>query len=87
MKHVLVNIPRERVEQLDRLIDKKEFPNRNEAIREAIRFFLNSDDYVARSKLQAISNLWHQWNKWKLESSTTLYKMSKLVLEEVKHPK
>ena len=84
MKAILVNIPKERIRQLDRLVEKQEFPNRNDAIREAIRFFLNSEQYVERSKLQAISNLWHRWNNRELESSKALYEMRKLVLEEEK---
>ena len=84
MKAVLVNIPKERIRQLDELVEKQEFPNRNDAIREAIRFFLNSEQYVERSKLRAISNLWHRWNNRELESFKALHCMRKIVLEEEK---
>lgn len=40
MRPILVNIPKGRIMQLDVLVEHKEFPNRNEAIREAIRCFV-----------------------------------------------
>ena len=37
MPQVTIRIPEEQLERLDRMIDRGTFPNRSEAIREAVR--------------------------------------------------
>ena len=43
MKLITVHLPRPYIKALDHLVDKKYYPNRAEAIREAVRDLLNSE--------------------------------------------
>jgi len=81
LKKVLVHFPNARVKQLDKLVEQKQFPNRNEAIREAVRLFVIDSANVHDPILHRICNLWHQWNQRKLTANDAMLSMHKFILE------
>lgn len=46
---ITVHLTRQQIEMLDKLVEKKYFPNRSEAIRYAIRRLI--EDYLCRDRL------------------------------------
>ena len=48
MKPILLHLPKPWVKALDKLIDQKYYPNRNEAIRTAVRDLLNEEAWGRR---------------------------------------
>ena len=41
MERVTLRIPKQQIEEVERMVDSGEFPNRSEAIRSAVREMLN----------------------------------------------
>ncbi|MHC3438152.1 ribbon-helix-helix domain-containing protein [Natrialbaceae archaeon A-gly3] len=44
MERVTLRIPKQQVEEVERLVDSGEFPNRSEAIRSAVREMINEQE-------------------------------------------
>ena len=44
MERVTLRIPKQQVEEVERLVDSGEFPNRSEAIRSAVRDMINEQE-------------------------------------------
>ncbi len=44
MERVTLRIPKQQVEEVERLVDSGEFPNRSEAIRSAVREMINDQE-------------------------------------------
>ncbi len=44
MERVTLRIPKQQIEEVERMVDTGEFPNRSEAIRSAVREMLNEHD-------------------------------------------
>ena len=44
MERVTLRIPAQQIEEVERMVDTGEFPNRSEAIRSAVREMLNEQD-------------------------------------------
>jgi Arc/MetJ-type ribon-helix-helix transcriptional regulator len=50
MERVTLRIPAQQIEEVERMVDTGEFPNRSEAIRSAVREMLNEQDADSREK-------------------------------------
>ncbi|WP_254839150.1 ribbon-helix-helix domain-containing protein [Natronomonas marina] len=50
MERVTLRIPKQQIEEVERMVDTGEFPNRSEAIRSAVREMLNEQDAEARDE-------------------------------------
>jgi Arc/MetJ-type ribon-helix-helix transcriptional regulator len=50
MERVTLRIPKQQVEEVERMVDTGEFPNRSEAIRSAVREMLNEQEGDSREK-------------------------------------
>ncbi len=50
MKIVSLYLPEGYIKQLDQLVEEKFYPNRNEAIRMAVRDLINSEGFLKRMK-------------------------------------
>ncbi|MEF8808762.1 MULTISPECIES: ribbon-helix-helix domain-containing protein [Natronomonas] len=48
MERVTLRIPKQQIEEVERMVDTGEFPNRSEAIRSAVREMLNEQDTESR---------------------------------------
>ncbi|QLD86080.1 ribbon-helix-helix protein, CopG family [Natronomonas halophila] len=48
MERVTLRIPKQQIEEVERMVDTGEFPNRSEAIRSAVREMLNEQDAESR---------------------------------------
>jgi Arc/MetJ-type ribon-helix-helix transcriptional regulator len=48
MERVTLRIPAQQIEEVERMVDTGEFPNRSEAIRSAVREMVNEQDSDAR---------------------------------------
>jgi Arc/MetJ-type ribon-helix-helix transcriptional regulator len=44
MERVTLRIPKQQIEEVERMVETGEFPNRSEAIRSAVRDMLNEQD-------------------------------------------
>ncbi|WP_299264484.1 ribbon-helix-helix domain-containing protein [Halorientalis sp.] len=44
MERVTLRIPKQQIEEVERLVDSGEYPNRSEAIRSAVRDMLNEQE-------------------------------------------
>ncbi|MES3518059.1 MAG: ribbon-helix-helix domain-containing protein [Natronomonas sp.] len=44
MERVTLRIPKQQIEEVERMVDTGEFPNRSEAIRAAVREMLNEQE-------------------------------------------
>ena len=44
MERVTLRIPKQQIEEVERMVDTGEFPNRSEAIRSAVREMINEHD-------------------------------------------
>ncbi|PSP98128.1 ribbon-helix-helix protein, CopG family [Halobacteriales archaeon QS_4_70_19] len=49
MERVTLRIPKQQIEEVERMVDTGEFPNRSEAIRSAVREMLNDHEDSDRS--------------------------------------
>lgn len=50
MERVTLRIPKQQIEQVERMVDTGEFPNRSEAIRSAVREMINEQETEPREK-------------------------------------
>lgn len=50
MERVTLRIPKQQIEEVERMVDTGEYPNRSEAIRSAVREMLNEQDGEPREK-------------------------------------
>ncbi|GAB3669617.1 ribbon-helix-helix protein, CopG family [Halopiger thermotolerans] len=48
MQRITLRVPKTQLEDLDALVDEGEYPNRSEAVREAIQQLLAGDDTIAK---------------------------------------
>ena len=48
MERVTLRIPAQQIEEVERMVDTGEFPNRSEAIRSAVREMVNEQDAESR---------------------------------------
>jgi Arc/MetJ-type ribon-helix-helix transcriptional regulator len=48
MERVTLRIPKQQIEEVERMVDTGEFPNRSEAIRSAVREMLNEQEAEPR---------------------------------------
>ncbi len=48
MERVTLRIPKQQIEEVERMVDTGEFPNRSEAIRSAVREMLNEQQDAER---------------------------------------
>jgi antitoxin ParD1/3/4 len=48
MERVTLRIPKQQIEEVERMVDTGEYPNRSEAIRSAVREMLNEQDAEPR---------------------------------------
>ncbi len=48
MERVTLRIPKQQIDEVERMVDTGEFPNRSEAIRSAVREMLNEQDAEPR---------------------------------------
>ena len=52
MERVTLRIPKQQIEEVERMVETGEFPNRSEAIRSAVRDMLNEQQDSARDTRQ-----------------------------------
>jgi hypothetical protein len=50
MERVTLRIPKQQIEQVERMVDTGQFPNRSEAIRSAVREMINEQETEPREK-------------------------------------
>ena len=50
MERVTLRIPKQQIEEVERMVDTGEFPNRSEAIRSAVREMINEQETDATDK-------------------------------------
>jgi len=50
MERVTLRIPKQQIEEVERMVDTGEFPNRSEAIRSAVREMLNEQEGEKREQ-------------------------------------
>jgi len=58
MERVTLRIPEQQIEEVERLVDSGEFPNRSEAIRSAVREMINEQSDGRRERPSK-----HSWAK------------------------
>ena len=50
MERVTLRIPKQQIEEVERMVETGEYPNRSEAIRAAVRDMINEDNAERRDK-------------------------------------
>ena len=50
MERVTLRIPKQQIEEVERMVETGEYPNRSEAIRAAVRDMINEDSAERRDK-------------------------------------
>ena len=50
MERVTLRIPKQQIEEVERMVDTGQFPNRSEAIRSAVREMINEQETEAAEK-------------------------------------
>jgi antitoxin ParD1/3/4 len=62
MERVTLRIPKQQIEEVERMVETGEYPNRSEAIRAAVRDMLNEQDDESRERSHRERNK-HGWAK------------------------
>jgi Arc/MetJ-type ribon-helix-helix transcriptional regulator len=62
MERVTLRIPKQQIEEVERMVETGEYPNRSEAIRAAVRDMLNEQDESGRERSRRERNK-HGWAK------------------------
>ena len=58
MERVTLRIPKQQIEEVERMVETGEFPNRSEAIRSAVRDMINEQTADARTRESQTKRGW-----------------------------